>query len=498
MNKLLKSFDKKLSKNLPKIKSRVKSKQKSRRDVTKYKTKSSKRYKYTKKPLRDCIKRSVLPLRDSQIRVVQFMDTQPGLLVVHGTGTGKTLTAVATSQCYLDKNPNNRVVFIGPTSLLSNFKKEINAYSEDVDMSNYEFYSFTTFYNREKAGNPIDLSNALLIIDEVHNLRNPDALKTNVILSSSFDADKRLLLSATPFVNNLRDFIPLINMIYGRKVVGTKEEYEEGVVNEYLSADSLEFEDSLAIVKYYLRDKVDVVNKKDPKNFPRRVDHKVEIPMTPAYYEKYASIVQGLETLGLIFTNPNKYYNGYRRAVNQAGEGYFSAKIDKALPILKKGKSIVYTNWIEFGLKPLTKVLEQKNISYKVFTGDTKVGERQKIVNDFNNNKFDTLIITKAGGEGLDLKGVRSVVVMEPTWNDAGLQQIIGRAIRYKSHEHLPAPQRKVDVYFMIMTIPEGMDPVTTEPSGDVLLYDIINKKIQLNVAITSILEDMSIGGNKS
>ena len=96
--------------------------------------------------------------------------------------------------------------------------------------------------------------------------------------------------------------------------------------------------------------------------------------------------------------------------------------------------------------------------------------------------------------KAFDLKGVRSVVVMEPTWNDAGLQQIIGRAIRYKSHEHLPAPQRKVDVYFMIMTIPEGMDPVTTEPSGDVLLYDIINKKIQLNVAITSILEDMSIG----
>ena len=125
MNKLLKSFDSKLSKELPKMKSRVKSKQESRRDITKYKIKSTKRYKYTKKPLRDCIKRSVLPLRDSQIRVVQFMDTQPGLLVVHGTGTGKTLTAVATSQCYLDKNPDNRVVFIGPTSLLSNFKKRL-------------------------------------------------------------------------------------------------------------------------------------------------------------------------------------------------------------------------------------------------------------------------------------------------------------------------------------------------------------------------------------
>jgi superfamily II DNA or RNA helicase len=423
------------------------------------------------------------------------MDTHRGLLVVHGTGTGKTLTAVATSQCYLDKNPGNKVVFVGPTSLLANFKKEIKAYSDEVDMSNYDFYSFTTFYNRDKAGNPVDLTDCLLIIDEVHNLRNPNSVKSKVIVESSFKADKCLLLTATPFVNNLGDFIPLINIIYGKIVVGTKEDYDRGLVNEYISTGSLEFEDSLAIIKYYLRDKVDVFYKRDSKDFPRRTDHKIEIEMSRDYYDKYASIVGGLETFGILFSNPEKFYNGYRRAVNKAGKGYFSAKIDKALPILKKGKSIVYTNWIEFGIKPVTEVLIKNKISYRVFTGDTKVSERQKIVNDFNDNKFDTLIITKAGGEGLDLKGVRSVVVMEPTWNDAGLQQIVGRAIRYKSHTHLPAPQRKVDVYFMVLTIPKGLDPEKSVSSGDVLLYNIINKKIQINAAITSILEDMSIGG---
>ena len=50
------------------------------------------------------------------------------LLVVHGTGCGKTLSAVTASQCYLDKNPRKRVVFIGPASLLTNFQKELKAY----------------------------------------------------------------------------------------------------------------------------------------------------------------------------------------------------------------------------------------------------------------------------------------------------------------------------------------------------------------------------------
>jgi SNF2 family DNA or RNA helicase len=63
------------------------------------------------------------------------------------------------------------------------------------------------------------------------------------------------------------------------------------------------------------------------------------------------------------------------------------------------------------------------------------------------------LVITKAGGEGLDLVGVNSVVILDPTWNPAGIDQIVGRAIRYKSHAHLPISERKVDIYYVLLTI---------------------------------------------
>ena len=70
-----------------------------------------------------------------------------GLLVVHGTGTGKTLTAITASQCYLDKYPKHRVVVISPATLINNFTTQMmNLYGSIID-NRYEFYSFSTFCN---------------------------------------------------------------------------------------------------------------------------------------------------------------------------------------------------------------------------------------------------------------------------------------------------------------------------------------------------------------
>ena len=448
------------------------------------------RWVYTKKNKKDCIKRSKLPLRDLQIKVVQYMDTHDGLLVMHGTGAGKTLTAITVSQCYLDKNPKNKVVFVGPASLASNFRKELKRYGLK-DHKKYEFYSFDKFYNEDKANRPVNLKNKMLIVDEAHNLRNPKSGKSMAVQDASFKADKRLILSATPFVNNLQDFIPLINMIYGKKVVGIHTDYYKNC-EEFLGKKIND--ENLATLRYLMRDKLDLYMEKDPNDYPERIDHTVNVPMTQEYYKRYVKLVKGENILDIIFGHPERFYNGYRRAVNKAGPKYYSMKIKDALPILKKGKCIVYTNWVEFGIGPITTALKDIGISFKLFYGETPIDERQQIVDDYNDDKFKVLIITKAGGEGLDLKGTKSVVIMDPTWNDAGLQQIIGRAIRYKSHHHLPKSQRKVNVYFMILKQPSNLTTSKAEePSGDVLLYNIINKKNEMNAAITAVLEEMSI-----
>ena len=444
----------------------------------------------------NCIDRSELELRPEQKKVVKYLDTHDSLLVVHGTGLGKTLTAVTASQCYLDKHPERFVVFIGPVSLIDNFKKEIRRYGAGSDMSRYKFFSFDKYYNSYVQGkDDVSLKNKMVIIDEAHNLRNPEGRKSMVLQEATEEADKKVLLTATPFVNSITDFIPLINILYSGNVVGSYKQWDQGEVSEYI--DRRYYDESLETVGHLLRNKVDVMTIKDPENFPLREDHYIEVPMTKSYYERYRKIASGLdmrEQYGILFSEPARFYNGYRRAVNSAGPGYFSSKIEEAIPIILSGKTIIFSNWLEFGIKPVTNALDDNGITYRSFFGDTPPSQRQKIVDEFNDDEFDVLIITRAGGEGLDTKGVRNVIVLDPTWNDAGLEQIIGRAIRYKSHDHLPKKERKVDVYFMILTLPETIPEGESSPeSGDVLLYNIIEQKNKFNSAIIEILREVSI-----
>ena len=490
-----------------------------------YNTTNTSRWADTKKDNRSCVKRSKLPLRNHQKKVVRYMKYHRGLLVVHGTGTGKTLTAITVSQCYLDENPGHKVVFVGPSALESNFKKELRNYGvnkKDIDRS-YKFYSFqrllgntkrrimnkvTKNSDRQNIGwplNPISMKNSLLIVDESHNVRNPNTSTSRSLVESSFTADKVLLLTATPFVNSMKDYIPLINMIYGKYIVGSKREFKEGLVCDYISSNKSISKEDINTFSYLLHNKVDVVNKKDEKYFPKRKDKMVYVKMSPSYLETYTKLIHGEKIAGLFFKSPEKFYNGYRRAVNMAGPEYFSKKVMKAIPILKKGKALVYSNWLKFGVNPISQALKKSGISFRIFTGKTSKRVRQSVIDDFNSNKFQVLIVSSAGGEGLDLKGVKSVVVLDPPWNAASLEQVIGRAIRYKSHTHLPKKDRFVNVYLMTLVDPKvniskikraevkDLPTALIVSSGDLLLYDIIRKKGKLSSELSKVLQKLSI-----
>ena len=447
----------------------------------------------------NCIERSELPLRPHQIRVAEYMMNHDALLVVHGTGLGKTLTAVTVSQCFLDEFPEQKVIFIGKASLLTNFKREIVAYGSDPETGQYEYYSFDSFWNKVKSGRSPSCTGNLLIIDEVHNLRNPGSKKTQSIIRCAMSARKRLLLTATPFVNNIQDFVPLINMLYGRNVAGTKQSENA----PYIIPKTLD-ERAMGLLGSVLVDKVDYEDTKDERYFPDENIEYVACPMSQEYFERFEPLSRGQEVFGLLFAEPQRFYNAYRRLVNQAGPEYFSDKIDRALPILRSGRSIIYSNWIEFGVKTIQSILDTAGISYGTFSGDTPPAQRDKLVAEFNNEDIQTLIITKAGGEGLDLKRVNNVIVLDPPWNNASLRQIIGRAVRYKSHWSTPGQrarltpeQRTVNVYLMVLTEPgvTNWDLAEGEgtKSGDRLLYRIIQRKHNETTQINNAMERWTI-----
>lgn len=78
---------------------------------------------------------------------------------------------------------------------------------------------------------------------------------------------------------------------------------------------------------------------------------------------------------------------------------------------------------------------------------DQPVSVHEKIIADYNSGKVKILLLHPEITEGISLKGTQYFHVLEPVLNNALLEQIIGRAVRYQSHSHLPEDKRHVRAY---------------------------------------------------
>ena len=107
------------------------------------------------------------------------------------------------------------------------------------------------------------------------------------------------------------------------------------------------------------------------------------------------------------------------------------------------------------GIKPIMKYLDSKKISYGSVTGDLSIEQRKQAVELYNSGKNKVLFISRAGSEGLDLKNTTYLIILESSWNLGSTEQVIGRAVRYKSHESLPESKKNVTIYKLLLVKPE-------------------------------------------
>lgn len=90
---------------------------------------------------------------------------------------------------------------------------------------------------------------------------------------------------------------------------------------------------------------------------------------------------------------------------------------------------------------------------YAIWSGTESEEERKNILKEYKSDKnkygqlINILLTTASGSEGINLKYVRQVHIMEPYWNKVRVDQVIGRARRIESHKELPEDQRNVTVY---------------------------------------------------
>jgi len=92
------------------------------------------------------------------------------------------------------------------------------------------------------------------------------------------------------------------------------------------------------------------------------------------------------------------------------------------------------------------------------------------------------LIISASGAEGIDLKNVRYVHIMEPYWHPVRIIQVIGRARRICSHSDLPEDEQTVKVYMYLLT--HNQDLLSSEYGSqftglkEVQDYDRVQKRV--------------------
>lgn len=97
--------------------------------------------------------------------------------------------------------------------------------------------------------------------------------------------------------------------------------------------------------------------------------------------------------------------------------------------------------------------LDNRLKKYAIYSGseDEKVKKDLLSVFTSNENKHGSIIkillATSAGAEGLDLKNIRQIHIMEPYWNQTRIEQVIGRGVRRNSHIALPEKERNIEIF---------------------------------------------------
>ncbi len=124
-------------------------------------------------------------------------------------------------------------------------------------------------------------------------------------------------------------------------------------------------------------------------------------------------------------------------------------KITVLLAILdeskKVGDKVLVFSQSRYILDYLESICRSQQRRFSRMDGSTKIGLRQRMIQDFNNNDDELyLISTEAGGVGLNIQGANRVVIFDFKWNPINEQQAIGRAYRI-------GQKKPVFVYWLIV-----------------------------------------------
>ncbi len=445
-----------------------------------------------------------------QARVIDKLQKRPGLVAYHGVGSGKSLASLGAQDSL--KMPSTVVV---PASLKTNYEKE-----QKKHITNPFKTEIVGLENAARKGSIP--KNDLLVVDEAHRLRDSGTASAQVI--RNHEAQKRLLLTGSLMYNHPSDMASPINIAAGDNILPTnKAEFEHKYVFDKQVNPG--FINRMRGIQPGI---MQTVNTKERKNlqkilsdwvdyepsskdeFPSVERQDIRVPMSEDQQAVYdtilgkapkwvaAKIRAGLPPSKAESKDLNSYLTASRQISNTTApfitnRKASAPKIQAAFDELKKhldanpqAKAAIYSNYLSAGIDPYRDMLQESGIPFGSFTGKMTRKDRDQTIQDYNKGKIRALLLSSAGGEGLDLQNTSLFQALEPHFNEEKIRQAEGRAIRFRSHASLPPEQRKVLVQrFLATRRPNTLLQRTglEEPGGavDEYLADMGKNKQRLN-----------------
>jgi superfamily II DNA or RNA helicase len=390
-------------------------------------------------------------LRRYQEFGAKYIVAQRRVLLGDEMGLGKTVQALAAI-CHLARQRNDsHFLVVCPASILVNWSREIQRHtrfrgviahgpqSEEVwrKWRRNGGVALTTYGTLQRVNDGYPPKIALLVVDEAHYVKNPEALRTQEVADLAEHAERVVFMSGTPMQNHLGEFKNLIEIL--------NRDLGEELPSEAALVAPGAFQRRVASV--YLRRNVDEVTAELPDV--------TEIEEWEEFTGSDASAYQEAVATG-------NFMAMRRAAFSQPGSAKMKRLAEICAEAHENGRRVLVFSYF---LDVLERVAS--DLPGHVFgplTGAVAPSQRQAMIDSFTTSFQPGTLLAQisAGGEGLNIQAASVVILCEPQIKPALEQQAIARA-------HRIGQTRRVQVHRLL-----------TPDSVDERMQEILMRKEQI------------------
>ena len=478
-------------------------------------------------PVPETLHAELRPYQQEGFEWLHFMrDNKFGAVLADDMGLGKTVQLIAYL-LYVHNLPetDSPSLIICPTSVMGNWQKELERFAPslkvhvhygtnrareeqfaDIINKRQAHIILTTYGTATQDGEMLSMYEfANVSIDEAQNIKNLQTKQSRAI--RKLRGGHHIALTGTPIENRLSELWAIFDFIHKGYLGSFRKFSEEFIVP--IERDDLEAE------KRKLRARIQPFmmrrTKNDPElrlNLPEKLEQNEYVPLTPeqaALYESFVSetkfkleTLTGFERKGLIL----KMLSRLKQLCNHpalflkeppAPAAELTTRSNKMARIVSMAAEIaangeqclIFTQYIGMGQMIRQCLSELHGIDVPFLTGSMPKGQRDALVEAFQNGEFPIFILSlKAGGTGLNLTQANHVLHADRWWNPAVENQATDRAYRIGQTKFV-----HVHKFVTVGTIEEKIDEMLVEKAA--LSADLIHSSQWLTELNDRELEDL-------